>query len=93
MKKRWILTVLAGLICFSGAVSRLEAGRQAQGKLRLERALRRSAAACYASEGFYPPDAAYLQEHYGLVYEEERYVVRYEYVAANLMPEITVLEK
>lgn len=60
---------------------------------QLENALRRAAVACYGAEGCYPPDAAYLQEHYGIHYDAERYIVHYELFASNVMPEISVLEK
>ena len=49
--------------------------------------------ACYAAEGFYPPDVAYMQAHYGLRFDESRFAVRYEIFASNLMPDITVLDK
>lgn len=93
MKKRSLLLALALLLCFLLAVSRLERDRQEEGKQQLEEALRRTAVACYASEGFYPPSVDYMRRHYGLVYDENAYTVRYEVFASNLMPEITVLEK
>ena len=55
--------------------------------------MRQTALACYAAEGVYPPDVAYMQEHYGLQYDESRYAVSYEIYASNLMPDITVLDK
>ena len=93
MKKRSILLALAVLLCFLLAVSRLEQGRQAEGKQQLEEALRRTAVACYASEGFYPPSVEYMVQHYGLQYDEQVYRVHYEIFASNLMPEITVVER
>ena len=48
--------------------------------------------ACYAAEGVYPPTLSYLEEHYGLQIDEERYTVHYSAFAENLMPDITVLE-
>lgn len=93
MKKRSMIGLIAVLLCFLAAVSRLEQGRQAEGKQQLEDALRRTAVACYASEGFYPPSVDYMRQHYALRYDEEQYVVRYEVIASNLMPDITVLEK
>lgn len=93
MKKRSLILLLAVALFFLAAVSRLEDDRQAAGKQQLETALRRTAVSCYAAEGFYPPDVAYMQEHYGLQYDEETYVVRYERPASNWMPDITVLER
>ena len=93
MKRRSILTLLAVALLFLSAVSRLEEGRRAEGAKQLEAALRRTAVSCYAAEGFYPPDVAYMQEHYGLRFDRESYVVYYQLTASNWMPDITVLEK
>ena len=93
MKKRSVLLALAVLLCFLLSVGRLERGADAQGKQQLEEAVRRAAVACYASEGFYPPDVDYMVQHYGLQYEENMYRVHYECFASNLMPEITVVER
>ena len=75
------------------SLSRLEQGRQEAGKQQLEDALRRTAAACYAAEGFYPPSVAYMVAHYGLQYDESRYIIHYAVFASNVMPDITVLKK
>ena len=84
---------LALLLFLVLAVSRLEQGREEQDIRQLEEALRRSAVACFASEGMYPADVAYLCEHYGLTYDESRYVVHYQLTASNFMPDITVTER
>lgn len=93
MKKRTLLVALAVLLCFLLAVSRLEQGRQTEGKKQLEEALRRTAVACYASEGFYPPSVDYMVQHYGLQYDTDSYRVHYSLFASNLMPDITVVER
>lgn len=87
-----IPVVLAALLMFSTALSNLEEGRGRAGKEQLEEAIRRSAVACYAAEGIYPPDLEYLEEHYGIQVDRERYTVVYEAFASNLMPDVTVLE-
>ena len=86
------VAVLAILMCFLMGVSNLTEGQADEDKRQLEEVLRRSAVACYAAEGIYPPDLAYLEEHYGIQINEERYVVSYDALAENLMPDITVLE-
>ena len=93
MKKRGFIILLAVVIFFLGALARLEEGRREEGKQQLETALRRAAVSCYAAEGFYPPDVAYLQEHYGLRFDEDAYTVHYVLSASNWMPDITVLER
>lgn len=83
---------LAALLWFLTAVSNLETSRRGEGKRQLEDAIRRAAVACYAAEGIYPPDLAYLEEHYGVQVDGSRYTVDYNVFASNLMPDITVLE-
>lgn len=56
----------------------------------MEQAVRRTAVHCYAVEGQYPPSLTYLEEHYGLQVDKTRFVVHYQPVAANLMPNISV---
>ena len=80
------------LMIFLHAVNRLEDGRYAEGKAELEDTLRRTAAACYAAEGMYPPSLDYMEKHYGIRIDEGQYTVMYVPVASNLMPDITVLE-
>lgn len=96
MKRKWIvITLCIALVVgwFGLSVARLEQGRRDEGARILSRSLRRTAITCYALEGFYPPDVAYMQSHYGLQYDEKRYYVHYEIFASNLMPDITVVEK
>lgn len=64
---------------------------QEKGRQSLENAIRRTAAACYAQEGVYPPDMEYLEDYYGIQVNRDLYTVHYEVVASNLVPEITVL--
>lgn len=59
----------------------------------LEQSLQRGAVQCYALEGSYPEDIEYLERHYGISYDQDRYFVDYIYMASNLMPDITVLPK
>ncbi|MDO5601408.1 MAG: hypothetical protein Q4G07_01435 [Oscillospiraceae bacterium] len=56
-----------------------------------EQSIRRSAVHCYATEGFYPADLAYLEQHYGLVLNHEKYIILYEAMGDNVMPFIRVL--
>ena len=89
-----VLLVLALVIAgFSLGISRLETGHHQQDKALLEEVLHRTAVACFASEGFYPPDLDFLLSYSGVRYDPDRYFVRYEIFASNLMPDITVIEK
>ncbi len=53
--------------------------------------LQRAAVQCYALEGAYPRDLAYLEERYGVSVNGDLFFVDYRYIASNLMPDITVL--
>lgn len=95
-QKKWIrapLILIVVLVFVVTAVANLEQGKQDRVIRQLELVLQRTAVACYAVEGAYPPNVAYMQQHYGLTYDESRYVVHYELFASNFMPEITVMEK
>lgn len=87
------LGCLLAVLCLLTALSNLRSGRDEEALRQLEETLRWSAVACYAAEGIYPPDVAYLEEHYGVQIDEERFIVYYDVFASNLMPDITVLEK
>ena len=87
-----LLAAAAALVFLTG-LSNLDRDRSEEGRQQLEEALRRAAVACYAAEGIYPPDLAYLEEHYGIQVDEDRYTVFYEVFASNLMPDITVLDR
>lgn len=62
-------------------------------KESLENALSRSISQCYAVEGVYPPSLDYIVNHYGLLYNEDLFLIDYEYYGSNLLPEVTVLRK
>ncbi len=63
-------------------------------ELRVVRdAVKNAALTCYAVEGAYPEDLNYLQDHYNLSYNDDRYIVYYEAFASNLMPYIKVVER
>ena len=73
-------------------LSSVSAAAGEKGLESLETALRRSVVHCYAAEGFYPPSLEYLEDHYGLTYDKDRYWIDYQPVGSNLMPDMTVLE-
>lgn len=59
----------------------------------IKRAILNASVQCYALEGSYPPDLSYLQEHYGIQLEPDRYFYLYEVFASNVMPDVEVYEK
>lgn len=59
----------------------------------LETALQNSIIQCYAIEGMYPPDVTYLEDHYGIQIDHQRFIVHYEAFASNILPTVSVIEK
>ena len=56
--------------------------------------VRRCAVQCYAIEGRFPDTSEgvkYLETHYGLIVDHKRYVVYYESMGDNLIPQIEVV--
>ena len=84
--------VLIVFLAFTSALNNLENGREGEDLRQLEEVLQKGCVACYAAEGIYPPDLEYLQEHYGIQVDEEKYIVYYDRFAQNLMPDVTVLK-
>ena len=58
----------------------------------LEKAVTRDIVHCYAVEGVYPPSLSYIEEHYGLVYDESTFFVDYQPIASNMYPDVTVIK-
>ena len=46
---------------------------------------------CAAIEGSYPSSLAHLETHYGLIIHHEDYLVKYEWLADNIPPSVTVV--
>ena len=86
-----LLTGILILLLFLRGVQSVSDTTVAKQQESLETALSRSIAQCYAVEGMYPPSLSYLKEHYGLTYDESKFLIDYQSIGANLMPEVVVL--
>lgn len=96
MKRRDIaaLAVFAAIVLvFCLAVEKLTHASDGAELTLVRDAVKNAALTCYAVEGAYPDDLEYLREHYGLGYNEGRYVVYYDAFASNVMPDIRVVER
>ncbi len=56
-------------------------------------AVQKSIANCYATEGAYPPNIKYLEDHYGIMINHDKYVVQYELSGSNVMPSFNIIQK
>lgn len=82
------IAALALLILGMNDISGMTQRQEAEG---LENSVRQSAVHCYALEGFYPDSLSYLEQHYGLTYDKDKYIVSYELIGSNLMPDVSVI--
>ena len=88
-----ILFFLLVIGIFLYGIATVSSGTAEDERRILDEAIHKDIVHCYAVEGMYPDDLTYLQEHYNLSYNEERYIVYYHPLASNLMPSIKVAER
>ena len=86
------LAILFMLAFVAYGISSAASAMDDAGLTTAEESIRRAAVSCYAIEGVYPPDYAYLKAHYGVRVDETRYTIIYEVFASNMMPDITVIK-
>ena len=84
-----MILLLCGVWMLVSRVDTAQSGAQTQ---FVYDAVRNAALTCYAVEGAYPTNLEYLRSHYGLAYDQDRYLVRYDSYGMNLMPDISVVE-
>lgn len=99
LKRQWPAALFAFLLlaamlaaAFFG-VRQVASATSQEGVTAARQAIERAAVLCYASEGFYPPSFAYIQENYGVQIDTQQYAVRYEVFASNVMPNVVVVER
>ena len=93
--KREIAIVLLMILVLCGVWLLVTRMGRSSGEAQTEfvtKAVHNAALTCYAVEGAYPTTLEYLRAHYGLAYDQSRYLVRYDSFGSNLMPDISVTE-
>ncbi len=95
---RW--GIFASLALFAAAVlaaafllQKTTDSASAERKKQMEAAIHKSIVSCYAVEGQYPESLEYLEKHYGLSVDRDRFVVEYSVFASNLYPAVQVAER
>ncbi len=90
-KSLFTLLILAGLLL--GAVlfsMSTDANTLEQQRASTEEAIRRAAVSCYSIEGVYPQQIDYLEEHYGLSIDTDKFSVEYQAIGDNILPTVIV---
>lgn len=85
------LAFLAMVLALVYALSQVDNRKEAEQAKVLKDAVLRATLTCYAIEGRYPSSIGYLEKNYGIVYNDEKYIVSLDSFASNLLPSIYVL--
>lgn len=94
LKSTKILLAVLLIACLAVGIGKsLSKNVTKNGAEDLEKAVASCARQCYVVEGVYPESVEYLEEHYGLMINHNKYIVSYECDASNKMPQIMVLIK
>lgn len=88
-----LLLFSAILLLFLYGVSTITTSNVMNDREILNDAIKRDVIHCYAIEGMYPPSLYYMEQHYGLTYDKEKYIVNYENIGSNIMPTIIIIER
>lgn len=81
------------IFAMSISFAQLEERSRETGLKTARAAVYNAALQCYALEGSYPVDLAYLADNYGLQLQEDRYVYLYQSYGGNLTPVIEVIAR
>lgn len=87
-----VLFFIVIIAVFVVGISMISSNNNKDEREVLEKALNKDVIHCYAVEGYYPPTLSYIEEHYGLTYDSSRYLIDYEPIGNNIMPNITIVE-
>ncbi len=88
-----ILIFAAILSVFLYGISYVGSSTGERQEASLIKAMERNIVHCYALEGFYPPSLEYMEEHYGLSYDKNLFIVDYQPIGTNLYPDFTIIRK
>lgn len=86
-----LMLAAVGILLIS--VGNVSEKQQAENLNQIQESIHKAVLNCYAIEGSYPATLDYVEQHYGLQIDHDRYDVFYEVFAQNIMPEITVIDK
>lgn len=88
-----LVAFLAVALLFCAGIDEASKKARREEKISLENAVWRSITQYYAIEGQYPESLDDLKGEYGLQYDSEEFFVDYQTFGANLIPDVTVLDR
>lgn len=94
--KNIIISIIIFIVifsCFWLGITSFSKKTSAREQETLVTAINRGITHCYSIEGSYPESLQYLEEHYGLVYDKERFFIDYQTIGSNIIPDVTIIDK
>ena len=88
-----ILVFACVLLLFSYGFSRLSESNSVQQEEQLRISIHEACVHCYAVEGYYPESLEDLMEDYSIRYDSSKYIVNYEPMGENILPQVTVIAR
>lgn len=88
-----IVIFVSVVVLFIYGISAVSNSSVVNDKEILSEAVNRDIIHCYCVEGMYPPSVKYMEEHYGLLYDADKFIIDYEYIGANIMPKVMIIQK
>jgi flagellar basal body-associated protein FliL len=88
-----VLFFLAILVWVSFSFSKINATNTEEQLNETKQSIQKSVVLCYSIEGSFPPDIQYLKDNYGLIINDDKYIVHYDIFASNIMPDIAVFPR
>lgn len=86
-----VVFFLGIVVYFFTALNNMSEGINTQQEEALHNAIDNAVVSCYAVEGCYPDNVEYLEEHYGLTYDHEKFYVEYSNFGSNVRPAVNVV--
>lgn len=88
-----IIIFVVIIVLFIYGISAVSNSSVVNDKEILLEAIDRDIVHCYCVEGMYPPNVKYMEDHYGLIYDSDKFIIDYEYVGANIMPRVMIIQR
>ena len=88
----WLPVGLVAAVVIVALIVLRDPGRDIsqESAVAIKDAVERCARQCYVVEGVYPPNLAYLEDHYGIRINKKDYFVNYDAFASNVPPSVIV---
>lgn len=88
-----LLLLFAAVVALSAGSEQVSDSIEKESRRIAHEAISRALVTCYAIEGSYPPSFSHLEEHYGVRVDHAQYIVDYRIFAANVKPDVILVDR